>query len=288
MAFLFNMCSSTSNSALNKSSNQGGSGYSPATVQAAWDNHFQAFGGQDLDRIMLDYTERSVIRCHDHRTGETTVCEGLSDIRSFFANLFAALTDLSTLAAPEIVVEEKPFSQVFLIWSCPSSGFPSCHDTFHFDSSNRIIRQNIAYTSAEPAPQAIGGYSPASVQAAWDNHFQAFGGQNLDQIMLDYTEDSVIRCHDHRTGETTVATGMTEIRKFFATLFAALTDLSTLAAPEVVVEEGSARQVFLIWSCEGCGFPSCHDTFHFDAHNKIHRQNIAFTSADQPAPEPSV
>ena len=260
------------------------SGYAPATVQAAWDNHFAAFGGQDLDQIMLDYTERSVIRCHDHRSGETTVCEGLTEIRAFFAGLFAALTDLSTLAAPEIVVEEKPFSQVFLIWSCPSSGFPSCHDTFHFDDDNRIIRQNIAYTSAAaPAPAPVDGeYAPATVQAAWDNHFAAFGGQDLDQIMLDYNEDSVIRCHDHRTGETTVSTGTAEIRKFFSGLFAALTDLSTLAAPEVVVEEGDARQVFLIWSCEGCGFPSCHDTFHFDAQNKIHRQNIAFTSADQP------
>jgi len=34
----------------------------PATVVApAWDNHFSAFGAQDVDKIMLDYTEESQI-----------------------------------------------------------------------------------------------------------------------------------------------------------------------------------------------------------------------------------
>ena len=32
----------------------------------------------------------------------------------------------------------------------------------------------------------VDGYSPKSVQESWDNHFQAFADQDLDQIMLDY------------------------------------------------------------------------------------------------------
>ena len=38
------------------------------TVQAAWDNHFAAFGAQDVDKIMLDYTDQSVLKAWDHRT----------------------------------------------------------------------------------------------------------------------------------------------------------------------------------------------------------------------------
>ena len=31
-------------------------------------------------------------------------------------------------------------------------------------------------------------YAPTNVAQAWKNHFEAFGTQNLDKIMLDYTE----------------------------------------------------------------------------------------------------
>jgi len=40
--------------------------YAPMTVQAAWDNHFDAFGGQDLNKIMLDYDETSVVRIYEY------------------------------------------------------------------------------------------------------------------------------------------------------------------------------------------------------------------------------
>ena len=85
-------------------------------------------------------------------------------------------------------------------------------------------------------------------------------------------------------------TGLDEIRACFTGLFGTLRDLSTLAAPVVEVEEGPdhtaqvpqviveaapAKMVFLLWSCSGCRFQSCHDTFHFHGDNKITRQNIA-------------
>ena len=33
--------------------------------------------------------------------------------------------------------------QVFLVWSCPSSGITQATDTFAFDGAGKIIRQNI-------------------------------------------------------------------------------------------------------------------------------------------------
>ena len=32
-----------------------------AVVQPAWDNHFAAFGGQDVSKVLLDYCEESKI-----------------------------------------------------------------------------------------------------------------------------------------------------------------------------------------------------------------------------------
>ena len=117
--------------------------YTAASVQDAWNNHFAAFGSQDLDRIVKDYTEESVLECYDAGSNKRTKHVGLAAIRAFFSGLFQLLTDLSTLSAPVIEVTEQPFKQVYLCWSCSSSGVTFAHDTFFFDEHNKIIRQNI-------------------------------------------------------------------------------------------------------------------------------------------------
>ena len=126
------------------------------------------------------------------------------------------------------------------------------------------------------APSELEGYKPTSVQEAWDNHFEAFGSQNLDKIMLDYDEKSVLRCFCHSDGADDTFKGVEEIRGFFDGLFKMLTDLSGLAAPVVEPTEFPNRQVYLIWSCPSSGVASAQDTFMFDGHFKISRQNIAF------------
>ena len=54
---------------------------------------------------------------------------------------------------------EFPNRQVYLIWSCPSSGVASAQDTFIFDDHFKISRQNIAFTKG-------GSSSPSNVTAA--------------------------------------------------------------------------------------------------------------------------
>ena len=36
--------------------------YAPTTAGMAWENHFSAFGAQDVDKIMLDYKDYSVLK----------------------------------------------------------------------------------------------------------------------------------------------------------------------------------------------------------------------------------
>jgi hypothetical protein len=73
-------------------------------------------------------------------------------------------------------------------------------------------------------------------------------------------------------GTKTDFKGISGITDLFTNLFKDLSDLSTLAAPCIEVQE-DAGQVFLVWECPGCGYKKVTDTFIFKG-DKIHRQNI--------------
>ena len=105
-------------------------------------NHFDAFGSQDVPKILLDYTEDSVVSVWSTKDEKLSVFKGIAEIESLFTQLFKDLSDLSTLAAPLIKVEESPGNMVFLVWECPGCGFKKVTDTFIFDGE-KIVRQNI-------------------------------------------------------------------------------------------------------------------------------------------------
>lgn len=136
----------------------------------------------------------------------------------------------------------------------------------------------VQYASVAASPQlVVQGYRPTSVQAAWDNHFEAFGKQDLDQIMLDYDETSEARVWNNADAEPHQKfNGTTEIRAMFDNLFRNLPDLATLDAPVVDVDE-AGRTVFLVWHCAGCGYNTATDTFVYGPDFKIKRQNIVVT-----------
>ena len=129
--------------------------YNPTSVQEAWDNHFSAFGGQDLDKIMLDYDNSSVLKAYDFTSKVQYTHVGEVAIRGFFAGLFTLLSDLSGLTAPTVEVTEAPNKQVYLIWTCPTSGITSAQDTFIYTDAFKISRQNIAYTAAPACPAVV-------------------------------------------------------------------------------------------------------------------------------------
>mmetsp|Transcript_96684 Transcript_96684/g.216582 ORF Transcript_96684/g.216582 Transcript_96684/m.216582 type:complete len:191 (-) Transcript_96684:116-688(-) len=122
-------------------------------------------------------------------------------------------------------------------------------------------------------------YSPASVADAWQNHFDAFGAQDVENIMLDYDETSRVTVYNNVDGSKSVFKGPAEVQGMFEGLFKDLSDLATLEAPVIDVDEveGKGGQVFLVWKCPGCGFDTATDTFIFGADLKIKFQNIVVT-----------
>ena len=260
-------------------------GQSEPVVQPAWDNHFAAFGSQDVSKVLLDYCEQSKIVAYNWHDNTEVEFNGIAGAKECFTNLFAALPDLSGLAAPEIHVEEGNPKSVFLIWRCPSSGVAHCTDTFLFDDAGKIVRQYIVQlTESAPAGKAPLCTEPqgGKVQASWDNHFAAFGGQDVDKILKDYTEKSVIKVYDQITGELAEFKGLKGVKELFTGLFKDLHDTSGLAAPAIRVDAGSegiAGSVFLVWRCPTSGFTHVTDTFLFDEDGKIAKQNIACIKA---------
>jgi hypothetical protein len=257
-------------------------------VQKAWDNHFAAFGSQDVEKILEDYSEASVITVYNQTDGSQQVYEGLTGARDCFSGLFAELSDLSDLTAPVIDVMEangeEPGS-VFLIWNCKASGYKEATDTFIFDANGKILRQNVVVflEEYEEDPE-VAAEEPSSttgpVHTAWANHFQAFGSQSVEKILEDYVEDSVITVYNQIKGMPAGKTeykGLDGVKECFSGLFKSLKNTKDLEAPVQHVEECSSSgpgHVFLIWSCPASGYKRATDTFIFNSSGKILRQNV--------------
>merc|ERR1712194_515766 len=122
-------------------------------------------------------------------------------------------------------------------------------------------------------------YEPASVADAWANHLDAFNEQDLQKIMLDYDETSRVTIYNNADGSKVVYKGLAEIQHMFEELFDGLSDLSTLEAPVIAVDDlyGGGGTVFLVWKCPGCGFETAADTFIFGPDKKVKIQNIVVT-----------
>merc|ERR1712224_301354 len=87
--------------------------------------------------------EQSKIVAYNWHDNTEVEFNGIAGAKECFTSLFAALPDLSGLAAPEIHVEEGNPKSVFLIWRCPSSGYNQATDTFLFDKDGKIAKQNV-------------------------------------------------------------------------------------------------------------------------------------------------
>lgn len=243
-------------------------------MEAAWTNHFEAFGAQNVEQILLDYTETSEVHVFNQGTGAKDAYVGLEAIGKCFKGLFNQLSDLSGLAAPVVDVNEKQ-KQVFLVWSCPSSGVKSASDTFLFDDAGKIVRQNVNLTLSEPVPTVE--YKPQTVQDAWDNHFDGFNRADISAILRDYNEESQLSVFNHSTQILEVYTGTNEIARCFRGLFQVLQDRSDMEAPVIDVDEAK-KTVFLAWKCPASGVVSASDTFLFGDDLKIVRQNVDLTT----------
>eukprot|EP00746_Dinoflagellata_sp_MGD_P022869 gnl/MRDRNA2_/MRDRNA2_153539_c0_seq1.p1 gnl/MRDRNA2_/MRDRNA2_153539_c0~~gnl/MRDRNA2_/MRDRNA2_153539_c0_seq1.p1 ORF type:complete len:237 (+),score=46.12 gnl/MRDRNA2_/MRDRNA2_153539_c0_seq1:84-794(+) len=156
--------------------------------------------------------------------------------------------------------------------------WPFRHAQKHIASASTRTRLQHVVQPTRGSP-VIYAYSPSSVTDAWKNHFDAFGAQDIDKIALDYDETSRVTVYNNVDESKSVFKGVEEIKGMFKSLFADLSDLSTLAAPVIDVDEapGKGGQVFLVWKCPGCGYDTATDTFIFGSDLKIKFQNIVVT-----------
>ena len=83
---------------------------SAAQTEAILGHHLESFVATDLDGIMSDYTESSVLIAQDQ------TCRGLAEIRSFFAAMFPAVTP-EFLAAFNMIKQEVAGDTAYIVWS---------------------------------------------------------------------------------------------------------------------------------------------------------------------------
>ncbi|WP_411024216.1 hypothetical protein, partial [Salmonella sp. s58408] len=79
-----------------------GTAHGKQSVQEVWDRHFIAFSAQDVETLLLDYDEDSVITSYNQTSGSKKVYEGVEGARSLFTGLVTVFThgnDLETLVA---------------------------------------------------------------------------------------------------------------------------------------------------------------------------------------------
>lgn len=259
----------------------------PGTQSAAWNNHFDAFGAQDVAKIGIDYNDASVLQVHwqcgNNGAGNTFEYYGREMIEGFFAELFADLYDTSTLAVHYL---EEYDGGVFLVWSNAGTGYTQVTDTFVFSDEYAILQQNIVVASDNPLLCDRYNTRKLETQNSWDNHFEAFGAQNVEQILEDYVEESVVVVFDFHTGVATEFAGLDAIQSLFEGLFADLAVLDNLRAPVVDTDTWPTDNTFLVWTCQACNptnptqYDYVTDTFVYDTNNyaengpAIIRQNI--------------
>jgi len=113
-------------------------------VLEGWKNHFSAFAGQDVPKVLMDYTENSVIHLYNEFSGELIKYEGLVGVEQCFTDMFKNMPCLTDVAAPIQHLEEIDDGGVLLlIWRVPCSGYKRATDTFIFDKNGKILMQNI-------------------------------------------------------------------------------------------------------------------------------------------------
>ncbi len=108
--------------------------YDEQTTQQVVDHHLEAFIGNDLEEVMADYTEESVLITPDR------TYSGLAEIRENFVNAYAALPKDSTTVS---VIKNMAVKEVgYIIWEAdaPNFDFKNCSDSFIVHDGKIILQ----------------------------------------------------------------------------------------------------------------------------------------------------
>ena len=105
-------------------------------------HHLRAFGNNDLDEIMKDYTEQSQVL-----TPEGPL-KGLEAVRKFFENFFIAIPAGAAFEMKQLTVTHNV---AYIAWSSKSAvaEIPMGTDTFFLDGGKIRLHTVASYTLAK-------------------------------------------------------------------------------------------------------------------------------------------
>lgn len=103
-------------------------------------HHLNAFGSNNLDEIMLDYTEQSTVL-----TGKGAV-NGLDNIRHFFEEMFVLIPTGSHFEMKQLTISDNA---AHIIWASKSdlAEIPLGSDTFFLEYDKIKFHTVVAYIS---------------------------------------------------------------------------------------------------------------------------------------------
>ncbi|MEL7036506.1 MAG: nuclear transport factor 2 family protein [Cyanobacteria bacterium J06592_8] len=101
-------------------------------TKKVWQHHIQAWDAVDLDAIMADYSEDSILILNN------TVKKGIEPVRNVFANLFDLFSKGQNIIDPEVIEEEV----IYITWHfTPEAEGGTCYfGTDSFVVQNSIIK----------------------------------------------------------------------------------------------------------------------------------------------------
>lgn len=96
-----------------------------SSTESVLDHHLEAFGNQDLEATMADYTDESTV------VTNMGTFRGLDEIEELFTGLFEEFDDPDTSITMEETLVEDEFA--YIIWHAetPENVYEFATDTFH-------------------------------------------------------------------------------------------------------------------------------------------------------------
>ncbi|NES64466.1 MAG: nuclear transport factor 2 family protein [Okeania sp. SIO2D1] len=98
-------------------------------TKQVWAHHIEAWDANDLDAIMSDYTEDSILVLNN------TVKKGIQEVRSVFDNLFKLFSNGENIISPEVIEGEI----IYITWNFTPTNDHNYFGTDSFVVQNRII-----------------------------------------------------------------------------------------------------------------------------------------------------
>lgn len=105
-----------------------------STTESVLDHHWKAFGEQDLEATLEDYTDESVV------VTQADVFRGREEIEGLFEGMFAEFSDSETSITLEERIVEGDFG--YIVWQAetPDNDYEFATDTFYIPDGEIVFQ----------------------------------------------------------------------------------------------------------------------------------------------------